>query len=147
MFPSNWPALRDIDILTRHSGKLFIYASTAVKYVEAKNHMKCLQSLTDLTTDAGQPFHGPLDKMYSLVLSAALNPNECTPDEIRTTEQILGIIIAIHEPLHLSNLAKLLLVAPDDIWENTDDEPSGYLAVYFSNLTSFEQSRVDVIRL
>ena len=27
------------------------------------------------------------------------------------------------------------------------DEPSGYLAVYFSNLTSFEQSRVDVIRL
>ena len=28
-----------------------------------------------------------------------------------------------------------------------DDEPSGYLAMYFSNLTSFEQSRVDVIRL
>ena len=27
------------------------------------------------------------------------------------------------------------------------DEPSGYLAMYFSNLTSFEQSRVDVIRL
>ena len=27
------------------------------------------------------------------------------------------------------------------------DEPSGYLAMYFSNLTSFEQLRVDVIRL
>ena len=29
----------------------------------------------------------------------------------------------------------------------TVDEPSGYLAMYFSNLTSFEQSRVDVIQL
>ena len=29
----------------------------------------------------------------------------------------------------------------------TNDEPSGYLAMYFSNLTSFEQSRVDVIWL
>ena len=31
--------------------------------------------------------------------------------------------------------------------DTDDDEPSGYLAMYFSNLTSFEQSREDVTQL
>lgn len=34
------------------------------------------------------------------------------------TKRILGAITAIHEPLRLSDLARLLAVAPDDIWEN-----------------------------
>lgn len=58
--------------------------------------------------------------MYSLVLSATLDPNECTPEEIQMTRQILGIIIGICEPLHLSDLAKLLEVTPNDILENLD---------------------------
>ena len=120
MFPPNWPYPRDIDILTRLSGRLFIYAFTAVKYIAAKNHVKRLQSLTRLTVDLRQPFHRPLDEMYSLVLSAALDPNECTSEEICMTKRILGAIIAIRDPLHVSDLARLLVVAADDIWENTD---------------------------
>ena len=120
MFPPDWPALDDILTLTRFSGKLFIYAFTAVKYIAAKNHVKRLQTLTKLTSDNHQPFHGPLDKMYSLVLSVALDPNECTAEEICMTKRILGAIIVLREPLNLSDLARLLIVAPDDIWENTD---------------------------
>jgi hypothetical protein len=120
MFPPTWPAPRDIRILMRLSGKLFIYAFTAVKFIAAKNHVERLQSLIRFTTDAGQPFHDPLDKMYSLLLSSALDPNECTPEEIRMTKRLLGAIIAIREPLRLTDLAKLLVVSPDDIWENTD---------------------------
>ena len=120
MFPPNWPNPSDISILTRLSGKLFIYTFTAVKYIAATNHVKRLQTLTRLTVSAYQPFHGPLDKMYSLVLSAALDPNEFTPDEICMTKRILGTIIAIREPLFLSDLASLLIVAPYDVWENVD---------------------------
>ena len=58
-----------------------------------------------------------LDQIYSLVLSSALDPKE---EEIHMTKRILGTIVAIREPLHLSDLAKLLVVGPDDIWENTD---------------------------
>jgi hypothetical protein len=120
MFPPTWPAPRDIEILTRLSGKLFIYAFTAIKYIADKNHVMRLQTLTTLTTDAGLPFHEPLDRMYSLVLSAALDPRKCTVKEIRMTKRILGTIIAIRERLRLSELARLLVVAPDEIWENTD---------------------------
>jgi hypothetical protein len=120
MFPSTWPTRKDIEILTRLSGKLFIYASTAVKFIAARNPVDRLQTLTSLRAEACQPFHGPLDKMYSLVLSAALDPNECTSKEIFMTKKILGTIIAIRERLSLYDLASLLDFAPNDIWENTD---------------------------
>jgi hypothetical protein len=119
-FPSNWPTRKDIEILTRLSGKLFIYASTAVKFIAAKNPVDRLQTLTSLRTEVCQPFHGPLDKMYSLVLSAALDPNECTSKEILMTKRILGAIIATRERLNLYDVASLLDVTPSDIWENTD---------------------------
>ena len=45
----------------------------------------------------------------------------------------------------LSQSSKYLYIGDDSSYR--DDEPSGYLAMYFLNLTSFEQSRVDVIRL
>ena len=57
--PSSWPTLRDINTLTRLSGKLFIYAFTVAKYIAAKNHVKRLQTLTRLTEVTCQPFHGP----------------------------------------------------------------------------------------
>jgi hypothetical protein len=120
MFPSTWPTRKDIKTLTRLSGKLFIYASTAVKFIAARNPVERLHTLRSLTAEACQPFHGPLDTMYSLVLSAALDPNECTLKEISMTKKILGTIIAIREPLSLHDLTSLLDVAPNDIWENTD---------------------------
>jgi hypothetical protein len=120
MFPPIWPSHRDIQILTRLSEKLFIYAFTAVKYIAAKNHINRLKTLTRLRSDAGQPFHRPLDDMYSLVLSAALDTNESTSKEICMTKRILSTLVAVREPLHLTGLARLLGVAPDDIWENTD---------------------------
>ena len=45
---------------------------------------------------------------------------KCIPEEICMTKRILSAIIAIREPLHVSDLARLLVVSPDDIWENTD---------------------------
>jgi len=120
VFPQVWPSPRDIGILTRLSGKLFIYAFTAVKYVAAKNHVKRLQTLTRFTIDACQPFYRPLDNMYSLVLSAALDPNECTSEEIFMTKRILDAIITIREPLRLSDIAKLLVLPLDEILGNTD---------------------------
>jgi len=144
VFPPVWPSPRDIEILTRLSGKLFIYAFTAVKFIAAKNHVKRLQKLTRLTVDAGQPFYRPLDKMYSLVLSHALDPNECTSEEIYMTKRILGAIITIREPLRLSDFAKLLVVAPDEILGNTDRiravvniPPSGEDGVVYTFHASF----------
>jgi hypothetical protein len=78
--------------------------------------------LTGLTFDDNdnQPFHKPLDEIYSLVLSTALDPNRRRKEEIRMTRRVLGAIFALREPLHLSDLAQLLGVASHDIRVNID---------------------------
>jgi hypothetical protein len=104
------------------SGKLFIYAFTAVQYIEDENPVERLRALTGLTVDDNdnQPFHKPLDEMYSLVLSSALDPNRRRKEEIRITRRVLGAIFALREPLYLSDLAMLLGVASHVIRVNID---------------------------
>ena len=120
MFPDSWPSRRDVEVLTRRAGKLFIYASTAVKYIKDENPVDRLQTLTRLTVAAGQPFHGDLDKMYALVLSPALDTMKRRDEEIHMTKRILGAMFAIREPLYLSDLARLLDIAPHVIRVNID---------------------------
>ena len=119
-FPPNWPARRDIEILTHRAGRLFIYAFTAVKYIEDEDSVDRLLALTGITFDDNQPFYWDLDNMYSLVLSAALDPRKRRNKEIYMTKRILGAIFAIREPLYLSDIARLLGVPPDDIRVNID---------------------------
>jgi hypothetical protein len=113
-FPAYWPAQKDVETLTRLSGKLFVYAFTAVQYIEDENPAERLRTLTRLTIDDNdnQPFHGPLDEMYSLVLSTALDPKKRRKEEISITRRVLGAIFALREPLNLSDLATLLGVDP-----------------------------------
>jgi hypothetical protein len=124
MFPAHWPATKDVKTLTRLSGKLFAYAFKAVQYIEDENPVERLRALTSLTVgdndNDNQPFHKPLDEMYSLVLSTALDPNRRRKEEIRMTRRVLGAIFALREPLHLSDLAQLLGVASHDIRVNID---------------------------
>ena len=44
MFPAHWPATKDVKTLTRLSGMLFVYAFTAVQYIEDENPVKRLQT-------------------------------------------------------------------------------------------------------
>jgi hypothetical protein len=122
MFPAHWPATKDVKTLTRLSGKLFVYAFTAVQYIEDENPVERLRALTGLIVNDNdnQPFHKPLDEMYSLVLSTALDPDKRRKEEIRITRRVLGAIFALREPLHLSDLAMLLGVASHVIRVNID---------------------------
>jgi len=119
-FPHSWPSHGDVKALTHRAGKLFIYAFTAVKYIQDENPVDGLQTLTRLTVVAGLPFHGDLDMMYSLVLSAALDTTKRRDEEIRMTKRILGAIFAIREPLYLSDLARLLDIPSHVIQVNID---------------------------
>lgn len=120
IIPPNWPTCRDVDILTRRAGKLFIYAFTAVKYIEDEDPVDRLKTLTGVTNEDNKPFHWDLDKMYILVLSAALDTMKRRKREIEMTKRILGAIIATREPLYLSDIARLLCVPPRDIRVNID---------------------------
>jgi len=105
----DWPGDGDIEILTRQAGTLFIYAATAIKYIGDHRPIERLQKLTKTDVDDDcQPFYGRLDEIYTLVLSAALDPKKYSTKEICQTKQILGAVLASREPLHLSDLARLL---------------------------------------
>src|SRR5258706_43106 len=58
MFPDGWPAPRDISMLTRRAGKLFIYAFTAIQYIGVHNHVERLEALTKFINVDGKLFRG-----------------------------------------------------------------------------------------
>ncbi|EMD32085.1 hypothetical protein CERSUDRAFT_18643, partial [Gelatoporia subvermispora B] len=107
-FPSQWPSEDDVAKLTKQAGKLFIYAFTAMIYIAKANPMKRLEGLTKLAAILQPLVTEPLDQMYSFVLANALDPKECTEDEIRDTKRMLTIILVMREPLSVSALSELI---------------------------------------
>ncbi|VDB95504.1 unnamed protein product [Peniophora sp. CBMAI 1063] len=92
-FPPKWPNKSDVTTLVRLSGKLFIYAFTALQYVR-KDPLGRLPKLTGTKVTAGRPLTQPLDDIYSLILSEAMNPNEFEAEEIDLTRRIMAMIVA-----------------------------------------------------
>jgi len=117
-----WPSETDVDRLTTLAGTLFIYAFTAVKYIAGNNPVGRLKTLTGFTqaVDAGRPFYAALDSMYALVLSAALDPEIYTNEEINTTKRILAAVLAAREPMRISDMSRILVIDLDDIRMNLD---------------------------
>ncbi|KZV76324.1 hypothetical protein PENSPDRAFT_747783 [Peniophora sp. CONT] len=106
-FPPKWPHKADIATLTRLSGKLFIYAFTALQYLR-KDPMGRLPKLTGTVVTAGRPLTQPLDAIYSLILSEAMDPDEYEPDEINLTRQTIATIVTVREPMTVESLGSLL---------------------------------------
>ncbi|EMD31638.1 hypothetical protein CERSUDRAFT_100103 [Gelatoporia subvermispora B] len=95
-------------MVTKRAGKLFIYAFTALNYIEEKRPVERLLGMMELDFAPGQPLTEPLDEMYSLVLTNALNPASHTPDEIERTKQLLAIILVLRESLSVAALGDLI---------------------------------------
>ncbi|KZV72762.1 hypothetical protein PENSPDRAFT_683492 [Peniophora sp. CONT] len=107
-FPPKWPLKADIDALARLSGNLFIYAFTVLKYLH-KDPLGRLPKLMEAAiTVAGRPRTQPLDAIYNLVLSEAMDTDECDAEEIDLTRRIIAIIVTIYEPVTVETLGTLL---------------------------------------
>jgi hypothetical protein len=76
-------------MLTQLSGKLTIHLRLYSSQVHRRQE-KPLETLIRLTVDcrSAMPCYCPLDELYSLVLPAALDPNECTSEEIYMTKRV-----------------------------------------------------------
>ncbi|EMD36498.1 hypothetical protein CERSUDRAFT_138171 [Gelatoporia subvermispora B] len=113
-FPPNWPLDRDIEMITKQAGKLFIYAFTALKYIE-KRPVQRLLSMGEFDVVPERPLTKPLDDMYSLVLTNALDQDSHTQGEIQTTKQLLAIILVLRESLTVTALGELIGMPTEDI--------------------------------
>ena len=144
-----WPSENDVGCLTTLAGTLFIYAFTAVKYIAGNNPVGRLKTLTGFAraADAGLPFYAALDDMYTLILSAALDPKRYTNGEIDTTKRILAAVLAAREPMRISDISRILVIDLDDIRTNLDRiravinvpplEEDGVVTMFHSSFADF----------
>ncbi|VDB88566.1 unnamed protein product [Peniophora sp. CBMAI 1063] len=106
----SWPPQADIETLSRLSGRLFVYASTALQYIQ-RNPVERLSRLTGAVVTAGHVMTRSLDDMYKLILSDAMNTDEYEADEIDLTCRMISVIVSLHEPLTVIAFARLLGVS------------------------------------
>ncbi|EMD36360.1 hypothetical protein CERSUDRAFT_155994 [Gelatoporia subvermispora B] len=114
-FPPDWPLNQDVEMITQQAGKLFIYAFTALKYIEEKQPVERLLSMMKFNVARERPLTEPLDDMYSLVITNALNPSSHRQSEIQTTKQLLATILVLRESLTVTALGELIGMSTQNI--------------------------------
>ena len=112
---SKWYTDDDLDDLSTLSGGLFIFASTAIRYILGRNdvpgrleRLRTVKRQTSVSTIVT----APLDKMYSLVLTQASDLGTIEPTELEETRRIIAIILLARAPLTIKALAELVGMSP-----------------------------------
>ncbi|KAJ7201169.1 mycorrhiza-induced WD40-repeat domain protein [Mycena pura] len=105
-----WPSNDQLSALLGLCSKLFIYAATALRYIddEAGNYRYRLSNITTLQgagTGSGLKT-AAMDDLYGQILQRALASKEA--DEVEQMKQTLATIIFIQMPLSMEDLASLL---------------------------------------
>ncbi|KIL62309.1 hypothetical protein M378DRAFT_795001 [Amanita muscaria Koide BX008] len=107
----------EIDSLVRAAGRLFIIASTAIRYIfdkTASNPAAQMQKLLRAFARYLTPFKD-LDHFYIIILRNIV-PENCDNDDIVSRYQsVVGAIIFVQRPLPVSTLAHLINIDVDDI--------------------------------
>jgi hypothetical protein len=110
--PSNWPGSSAISNLVESSSGLFVWASTACRYIKEGEEFapKRLTKVIDGQKASYGP-HKQLDQIYLTVLDGFTNPN-LDEDEIQeryaNLRAVLGVIVTIFSTLPMDALARLL---------------------------------------
>lgn len=109
-WPPSWPSEEDMNALVKKSGKLFVYAATAVRFIangRICNPRKQLEViLGSRKVQNATPF-ADLDGLYLQLLLATLP--ESNPTDVQERFQaVVGSIILLRDPLPLDALARFV---------------------------------------
>ena len=107
---TSWPP-PEIGIIADRAGRLFVYASTIVKYITDEGdpcqRLERISALQVFSTSVNDS----IESLYKFILSEALNRLE--NEEALRTRSCLSILISTQQPLSVSTYAKLLDTDPD----------------------------------
>ncbi|KAJ7429866.1 hypothetical protein B0H11DRAFT_1944084 [Mycena galericulata] len=95
--PSTWASPTDVAALSGRAGKLFIYAFTAVEYIQEIPGDR-LQTLISIKVDTKGPLTKPLDDVYRHILRESMNPDRHESKEIALTKRILAAVLTVRKP-------------------------------------------------
>ena len=110
-----WPSKADVDTLNQRADGLFIFAATAVKFIEDTKYSNPNNQLRKLVSDTstGAPL---LDGLYLQVLHSAFP--EVSKELSKQLKSILGSIILIRDPLSPVNLSYLTKQTVDTVYSS-----------------------------
>lgn len=124
-FEEDWPGLRIIKRLVESSCGLFIWASTACRYIREGRRlaMKRITKLLNQHLKGAGP-EKQLDQIYTTVLIDSIQQgySEEEREEIyQTLREVLGSIVVLFSPLSMDSLATLRGIPLSDIKETLAD--------------------------
>jgi len=117
---SAWYTEDDIDELVTLSGGLFIFASTALAYIMGRKHATGRSErlrTVKMQTGSSALAAAPLDRMYSLVLTQASDPEVVEPTELDETRRIIAVVLSARSPLTLKEFAEVLGISSEYLRE------------------------------
>ena len=118
--PPPWtPSSSELNILVKSSSKLFIIASTAIKFLLDDKRCNPKAQMMDLmqaiTIDkAGSTPLNTLDSVYIQILSVAI-PLNSSPEMLSRFHSVIGTIVLLRDPLPIRPLAILLQRDVNDV--------------------------------
>ncbi|KAG9089426.1 hypothetical protein FRC07_012337, partial [Ceratobasidium sp. 392] len=107
--------MNSIVFLAERSGRLFIYAATTVRYINAKNaaadHYERLNVMLGTSSNLSTHAYEPLDVLYTTILSSVLTDSELESWERANVKLVLHTVACAMEPLPVDGLARILGLA------------------------------------
>ncbi|KAB5589918.1 Vegetative incompatibility protein HET-E-1 [Ceratobasidium theobromae] len=104
-----------LDTLARHSGTLFIYAATVVRYVSAGNFSKNPERRLEVILDTSATSKSKdkvIDALYTTILSAAFGDPELEEWDENDMSDVLHTVVCAQEPLPVHTIAGLFGMNP-----------------------------------
>jgi len=103
--PANWPSDESVGKLVDMSGGLFIWAQTAVKFIQDGQPQRRLEEILKLGVS------GAIDKLYETILTNSFHGAKAGAlKEYSDFRSVVGAIILVKGPLRRSSLSALLSI-------------------------------------
>jgi hypothetical protein len=114
-----WPSIENITKLAELSGWQFIYAATAVRFVQNSTHgsrARMAQLFNQGQRYAGTSPYGQLDRLYRHILrDAVLDPGSDEDSLCQKLRAVVAVIVLGQTPLIVNTLSTLSGVGPEDV--------------------------------
>ncbi|KAF9540568.1 WD40 repeat-like protein [Agrocybe pediades] len=144
------PSSGVIDQLTRRSGKLFIYAATAARYInpedEEVDSETRLDAILGISLSSASLQEQELDSLYRSILSSAFDKTRLEERELKIVSLVLRTVICAMEPMTTSTMSMILALRQGDVVRSlsrlqsvlhVQEGPSGLVSVLHASFPDF----------
>lgn len=98
--------------LAEQAGSLFIYAATAVRYIQPNgqgaNLHRPIEDVLSIASGADTDVHKHIDGLYTAVLAVPFADKELSRREKKNIRLVLDTVVCAKEPMSVTTMAKLL---------------------------------------